>query len=245
MTAATSATFPATDGRAARLRPSEWLRVALLAAIAAAVVALAFDLAVAERTVDRAVALEGHGHGAAAVPELFSRGEQRGGLAVGLLLHGAGVAFLLAGAAVLLARRTGLPRRLLWLVLAGGAAWSVAFLPALAYPPLPPGVESELGIGARQGLYLAVVATGLAGYGLAAWALRSARGTPAGLALAAAALGGAVAVSLLLLPEQRALGALPADVLRDFRLASAAAQALFWVALGGAGYVLLRRREPA
>lgn len=241
MTAVTSAAFPATEPQPARLRPSAWLRAGLLASLAAAAVTLVFDLAVAAPIVDRAVSLEGHDHGALAVPELFSRGEQRGGLVAGLLLYGAGIAFMLAGAAILIARATRLQARLLWVCLAGATGWSVTVLPALAAPPLPPGLEVDRGIGTRQGLYLAAVALGIAAIGLAVRLGASAAPGARALLLAAALLGSAL-VALLVFPEQRVLGELPAAVLRDFRLAAFAGQLLFWSSLAGGGYVLLRRR---
>lgn len=242
MTAATSAAFPATEPQAARLRPSVWLRAGLLASLAAAALTLVFDLAVAAPVVDRAVAVEGQDHAVLAVPELFSRGEQRGGLVVGLLLYCAGVAFLLAGAAVLVARATRLQARLLWVCLAAAAAWSVNVLPALAAPPLPPGLEVDRGFGERQGLYVAAVVLGVAALGLAA-RLGASASTGARAALVAAALLISALVALVVFPEQRVLGELHETVLRDFRLAAFAGQLLFWTALAGGGYVLLGRVE--
>lgn len=244
MTGATSATFPVTE-RAA-LRPSGWLRVALLAGVAAAAAALVFDLAVAERVVDRAVILEGEReHVGPATPELFSRGEQRGGLVVGLLLYGTGVAFVLAGAAVLLSRRIRLPRASTWLALAAAGTWAVVALPMVAYPPLPPGAASDLGIGTRQGLYVGVVALGLSAAAGAAAILGARRPSSAAWrrTLAAALLAASALVAAFLFPRQHAAAELPDDVLRDFRLVSLASQALFWSAFGATGYTLLRRGE--
>jgi hypothetical protein len=240
MTAVTSATFPATEA-APRLRPSAWLRAALLAALAATGVVLVFDLSVAAGTIDRAVAVEDH-HGASAVPELFTRGEQRGGLVTGLLLYGTGIAFLLAGAAVFAARRWPVPARTLWLALVGTAAWSIAVLPALAAPPLPPGLEVDLGIGARQGLYIGVVATGALLVTAAIALGRSMTQRWLRVTLVALALLVSAAAALFAFPEQRVLGELPDAVLRDFRLAVFFGQALFWSTIGLAGYVALRER---
>jgi hypothetical protein len=240
MTAVTSAAFPATEPRAARLRPSAWLRAALLASLVAVAVTLVFDLTAAEQTVDRAVALEGHDHGAIAVPELFSRGEQRGGLVAGLLLYGAGMAFLLSGAAVLASRATRLRPAVLWLWLVGAAGWSVSVLPALSAPPLPPGLEVDRGIGARQGLYLAAAALGIVAVALGA--RLSASASPGGRALVVSlALLASALAAVFLFPEQRVLGHVPDAVLRDFRLAAFTGQLLFWSALAGAGYLLLGR----
>ncbi len=243
MTAVTSATFPATEA-SPRLRPSAWLRAALLAALAATGVVLVFDLSVAAGTIDRAVALEDH-HGASAVPELFSRGEQRGGLVTGLLVYGLGMAFLLAGAAVFAARRWRVPASTLWLAVVGTAGWSIAVLPALAAPPLPPGLEVDLGIGARQGLYVGVVATGVLLVTAAFAVARSVRRTALRVALVVLALLASAAAALYAFPEQHVLGDLPDAVLRDFRLAVFFGQALFWSTLGLAGYVALRERTAS
>ena len=243
MTAATSATFPATEPSAG-LRPSAWLRAALLAALAATGVVLVFDLTVGAGTIDRAVALEEH-HGASAVPELFSRGEQRGGLVTGLLVYGLGVALLLAGAAVFAARRWRVPASKLWLALVGTAGWSVAVLPALAAPPLPPGLEVDLGIGQRQGLYVGVVATGVLLVTAALAVAGSVARRALRIGLVVLALLASAAVALYAFPDQRVLGHLPDDVLREFRLAVFFGQALFWSTLGLAGYLALRERtEP-
>jgi hypothetical protein len=243
MTAVTSATFPATEVPA-RLSPSSWLRAALLAALAATGVVLLFDLTVAAGTIDRAVALEDH-HGASAVPELFSRGEQRGGLVTGLLLYGTGIAFLVAGAAVFAARRWRVAARTLWLAVVGTAAWSIAILPALAAPPLPPGLEVDLGIGARQGLYVGVVVTGVV-LVTGAFALgRTVRRRALRVAFVVLALLASAGAALYAFPEQRVLGDLPDVVLRDFRLAVFFGQALFWSALALAGYLALGRRHAS
>ncbi len=240
MTAVTSAAFPATEPQAARLRPSAWLRTALLASLVAVAVTLAFDLTVAESTVDRAVELEGHDHGAIPVPELFSRGEQRGGLVAGLLLYGAGVAFLLSGAAVFAARASRSRARTLWLWLVGAAAWSVSVLPALAAPPLPPGLEVDRTIGSRQVLYVAAVAVGVVAVALAARLGASASAMGRAILVAVALLVSAL-VAVFAFPEQHVLGEIPDSVLRDFRLAAFAGQLLFWLSLAIAGAMLLGR----
>ena len=221
------------------LRAGDWLRVGLVAGLAGAAVAVVFDLAVAERVLDRAVDLEGH---ALAAPEPFSRSGQHGGLVTGELVLGAGVAFLLAGVATFLGGRARSAERL-WVLMALAATWSVVVLPAAVYPPLPPGVDTELGIGTRQALYLAVVAIGLASC-VAAVHLWSAAGRlRVPLALAAVLVPAVLAV--LLFPDSHADTAdLPAGLLTDFRLVSIAGQLLFWTAIALAGALLLRRQRP-
>jgi len=232
---------PAVQARRS-LRPGEWLRVGLLAGLVAALVAIAFDLAVAERVVDRAVAAEGNDHAAVAVPEPFSRGGQRGGLVTGELILGAAAAFLLAGAATFLGPRARSPRRL-WLLMTAAAIWGVVVLPAVVYPPLPPGVSSTLGIGERQLLYLAVVAVGLGGFAAAVHVWSTRLRYRRLLAVAAALVPAALVVALL--PDAGAdTSRLPAGLLTDFRVVSIASQLLFWSALAVAGALLLRPRQP-
>ena len=232
-----------------------WLRVALLAAIAAALAVAAFDFAVSEPLVDRAVKLEqargGHvptdaAGTALAVPEPFGRKAQRGGLVVAELVYGAGVAFLLAGAAAVTGpgkRRPRAPRRFAVTTVAAFAFASLV-LPALRYPALPPGAVTARSIGDRQLLYLGLLLVGLAAAAGAAYILgqpllrRATR-----LGLAAAVLGGAVVLALVAFPADPLTAPYPEPALLDrFRAAAIGSQALFWAVLAAAAWWLLRPR---
>jgi len=178
-------------------------------------------------------------HVPVAVPEVFTRGEQHAGLVLAELLLAVGLALLLAGMATFLGALA--PPRRVWLGIVAAAAWATVALPAVEYPPLPPGVGSELPIGERQPAYLALVAAGLLGARAAAAAWRSGRLRPwAALLLLAPA-----AVAMLLLPGSRAHPRIPADLLRDFRIVAVAGQLLLYVgfALAGAWLLRPRRRE--
>jgi predicted cobalt transporter CbtA len=218
------------------------LRVGLLAGLAAAAAAVVFDLAIAERVVDRAVGLEAHRTGLA-VPEPFSRTGQRGGLVVGELVLGAGVAFLLAGVATFLGSRARSARRF-WLLSAAAAIWGVVLLPAVVYPPLPPGIPSALSIHERQGLYLGAVAVGIGGFAAAvhAWSAAPRFRVPLAICLALVPAGLAVAF----LPDSRAdTSALPSGLLTDFRIVSICSELVFWTATAVVGALLLGRlRDP-
>ena len=237
-----------------------WLRVTLLAAIAAAVAVSAFDFAVSVGLVDRAVRLEaatgGHADAdadaagkALAVPEPFGRKAQQGGLVVAELVYGAGVAFLLAGVAAVLGpgkRRPRAPRRFL-LTTIGAFAFASLVLPAVTYPPLPPGAETLRGVSERQLLYLGLLLLGVAGAAAAAYIvgqplLRRAER----LALAAAVLGGTLAIALLGFPNDPLAAPYPDAALLDrFRAAAIGSQALFWTVLAAAAWWLLRPRPAA
>ena len=238
-TAVTFAARPATDA-GGRMTAPAWLRVALIAGLAAALATIAFELVVAERVVDHTIALESaHEHAPLAVPEPFSRQGQRGGLVLGELLLGCGIALLLAGAATFLGTRSRSPLRL-WLLMGAAGLWGVVLLPALVYPPLPPGVASGLGIDDRQLFYLLTVGLGI---GAVAAAARVASHSWRGVVAAATCL---VVPALLALPGQEAAHTIAPGLLAEFRAVSIASQVLFWVTLVVAGALLLRRqqREP-
>jgi hypothetical protein len=152
------------------------------------------------------------------------------------------MAFVLAGVATFLGGRARSADRL-WLLMVAAAIWGVVVLPAAVYPPLPPGVEVELGIGTRQALYLAVVAVGLAGWAAAIRVWSAGGRLRAPLAVTVVLLPAALAI--LLFPDPGADTAdLPAGLLTDFRLVSLAGQLLFWTAMALGGALLLRRRVP-
>ena len=237
-TADTSAALPATRAES-RLTATEWLRVAVIAALAAAAVSIAFDLVVAERVVDRAVAHESaFDHAPLAVPEPFSRREQRGGLVLGELLLAGGIAFLLAGAATLLSPGSRSPLRL-WILAGTAGLVGVVLYPALVYPPLPPGVASGLGIDDRQLFYLLTVGLGI---GAVAAAARVASRSWRGVVAAATCLVVPALLAMALLPDPRAADTVGHGLLAEFRAVSIASQVLFWGALTAVGALLLRRR---
>ena len=238
----TSSALPATRAES-RLTATGWLRVALIAALCAAAVSIAFDLVVAERVVDRAVALESthasaFDHAPLAVPEPFSRRAQRGGLVLGELLVAGGIAFLLAGAATMLSPRSRSPLRL-WILAGTAGLVGVVVYPALVYPPLPPGVASGLEIGDRQRLYLVTVGLGI---GAVAAAARVASRSWRGVVAAATCLVVPALLAVALLPDQRAADTVGHGLLAEFRAVSIASQVLFWGALTAVGALLLRHR---
>lgn len=228
---------------AVRLAPAQWFRAALVAAVVAAVCVTVFDLTVSERVVSRAVAAEdAHGvHGALAVPEQFTRGEQEGGLVLAELLYAVGAAFVLAGVAIL----GGLVRNpaFRWVALSGAAAWSLAVAPAFALPPLPPGAEAAASIDARRLTYVSAVLIGAAGCVGAAWMWRRTESRRAAVRVlaSATALAASAVIVLVALPGDRLVGEVDAALVRDFRLASFVSQALFWVACAAGGVLALRR----
>ncbi len=249
-----------------------WLRVALVAGVAAGLVAAAFNLGVGERVVDEAIALEGaapaggsgeaagaeeagHTH-VTAVAEPFTRGEQKGGMIIGQAVLGLAVGLLVAGAALMVGRTRMTPQRF-WLGLVAAGVWALLVLPALKFPPLPPGVETVLEVERRQISYLLLVLAGLGGVLLASavWTRLSRRGAPAAgasgarravatkLAAVLAALLVPAAIAFVLLPGDEITTAVANGLLARFRVVSIASQALFWAALAGFGLWLLEHRR--
>lgn len=228
-----------------RVESARWVRAAVVAAVVAAVAVTAFDLTVSERVVDRAVASEDTAaiSVALAAPEQFTRGEQRGGLVLAEFLYAAGVAVIVAGVAILLGRTRSAAQR--WLALSAAGAWSLVVVPALAVPPLPPGATVAASIDARRATYVAAMTIGVIGCAGAAWAWRRARNRAVGVRVLAAAalLVSSATVVALTLPGDRLVEPVGAELLRDFRLASFAGQALFWSACAAGGATALRRRS--
>jgi hypothetical protein len=229
-----------------RVEPAVWLRAALAAALLATVLASVFDLTVSEHVVDRAVAREqgARGSHALAMPEQFTRREQRGGLVLAELLYAAGSAALVAGVAILLGR-TARPA-LRWLMLSAAAAWALVVVPALVLPPLPPGAAVAASLHARRATFVLAVAIGVAGCAVAAWAWRRTEGRPvrARVLASSATLVVSGLIVVVALPADRLAARVQPALLRDFRLASFASQALLWAGFAAGGAIVLRRRRP-
>ena len=169
----------------------------------AAAVSIAFDLIVAERVVDRAVAHGSAAHASAfdhaplAVPAPFSRRGQRGGLVLGELLLAGGIAFLVAGATTLLSPPLSSPLRL-WILAGNRRSRRRRALPRSRLPAVAAGVASGLEIGDRQRLYLVTVGLGSERWPRPRVASRSWRGVVA-------------AVTCLVVPVLLAVALLPAS----------------------------------
>lgn len=236
--AATSRSSPATEA-AAQPRPGHWLRTALLAALPAALSALAVEVLVGRSVLDRAIAFE-EVHAGPLAGAVFTPGQQRAGMVLGELLYASGVAAILAGLLVLGGGRR--PPRERWVVATLAGAWAMVVVPAIAYPPLPPGVESGLDITARQWLFTACAVLGAGAVVGTVRAWRALNGLWRPVA-AVALLAAAPIVAAGVLPDQRAASA-PADLLRDFRLVTVASQLVFWVVLGVVGALLARDVRP-
>jgi hypothetical protein len=218
--------------------PGAWLRRGMGAGLVAGVAAGLFQLVVGEPSVERAIELERMTRMASEVhsAEVVSRGVQRAGMVMATGLYGLAVGAVLAVVMLGMAgRMRGTVRtRSMKLALAGfGAVWLVPFL---RYPSDPPAVGDPATIGSRTASYLVLAAVCVCGSFLAAAVAR--RQAARGVApyrrriLAGATYGALVTVAFVLLPPSLDAGSVPPDLLWQFRLASAAGQAILWTATG-------------
>jgi len=215
------------------------LRGLLAGAVAGLITGLA-ALAFAEPTLDAAIALEQAGG-----EELFSRGTQKAGLVLGLVLVGLAIGALFALVYRVLPDdiRVRPWHRSLTLALAGFTAlYLVAFL---RYPANPPGIGDESTLDERTSAYFLCLALGVAvvggGFGLSRALAR--HGVPAWQRQSGIAVGALVVVGAVyaLLPASAPLGDVPADLVWDFRVRSLGLQALFYASLGAVFGLLAER----
>jgi len=214
------------------------LRPAIIAGLVAGLLASVFHQVLTEPVIDRAIAAEearaaaqpgqsGHGHDEPVV----SRGGQKVGLVVGLLLYGL-IWGLLVGVG-LHATRGWVPSR--WnlgrrgLVVAGLAGWSVALFPFLKYPANPPGVGEPETIGYRQTLYLGFIVLAVLGLALAVALGRRATARGAGGWIAPVAFYAVWAVGIYaLMPPNPDPVQLSETIVRPFRALSLTGLVVFW-----------------
>jgi tetrahydromethanopterin S-methyltransferase subunit F len=202
----------------------------------AGLLAGAFSFLLAEPIMDRAVRLEaarnaaGHEH----AEEIFTRDQQHLGLLVAAVITGIALGVLFAVVYGALHRRDLGARP--WersLGLAGAAVIGVWLLPFLRYPANPPGVGDEGTVGLRTASWLGAIAIGAAAV-VVAWRLYSQldrASTPVRQGAATGVVIAGLAV-LFLLPDNPDAVDVPATLLWDFRLLSAASSVLLWAGLG-------------
>ena len=210
------------------------LRTVLFAGLFAGLMLAAFNLAVSDRFVDRAVQWEErYASDAGGHEDVFTRREQKAGLVVGELFFGlmatavfGGVFALTYGhlpGATLRAKVTAL------VVIAFVAAFLVPFA---KYPAQPPGIGEPDTVYQRQGLYVAVLALSLLGAVVTLRLWRACKGRPLRRAAVVCGYVAWVAALLLLFPGNPDPAVdFPARLLWEFRIASIAGQAVFWAAL--------------
>lgn len=222
------------------------LRAGILAGLVAGAAAAGFHLVLAEPVIERAIELEkqaGVGHAATSEP-LVSRRVQRGGLIVGLLMHGALWGALFSALYALLERARGVweARTREWL-LALFVGWAVAFFPFIKYPANPPGVGEAATIGYRQVLYLSFVVLSAAGAAIVVFLHRRREDSAVRPRVVALALYAVYAVALyLVMPANLDPIRMSSGVVWTFRAVTLAGLVVFWAVLGAAFAWLARVR---
>lgn len=226
------------------------IRRALVAGTAVGVLLAAYVYVVVEATIDRAVRLEeatAHAITQAHDDEtLFTRGQQKSGGVVAALVYAVGVAGVFGTVYAALRHRLAASTELartLWL-----AGVALVLVPALKYPPAPPGAASPGDAGLRTVLYVACLAAGVLVGALLTRVSRDLRSRLTDSARMLVLAGAAVAAYALILavlpPASNAADALPAGLVWDFRVRSLGGLALLWGGLGfGLGWLLERADE--
>jgi hypothetical protein len=221
------------------------LRRGLIAGLVAGLVAGAFHFMVAEPLIEKALRYEVVPTGGESV-EVFSRTVQRLGLLGATALYGAAIGGLFGFAYFFLAYRLRVGST--WercLRLAAAAFAAVWLVPFLKYPTNPPAVGDPSTINLRTSLYLAMLAVSVAA-AIGAW-IASNRLLDRGLErhrrhlIIAGGYLGLISVAYILFPANPDPVSIPALLLWNVRLVSAAGQALLW-GLVGVGFALLSLR---
>ena len=204
-----------------------------LGGLAGGAAAALFLWLVTESQIRKALAVEEAG-GANHGDEMFNRTQQVLGGMLGAVIYGVIVGIVLAIIAAALWRE--LPGRSAFgrairLATAGFTAW--VLVPALKYPPNPPGVGDPDTVGRRTFWFVVLLALSLS-LAFAVWRLwqhLSGRGWRDAGRFAAVAIAycAAVAVLYLVLPASPDPVDMPANIVWHFRLDSLAGNALLWV----------------
>ncbi|MDQ6928575.1 MAG: CbtA family protein [Actinomycetota bacterium] len=212
------------------------LKNGLLAGLAGGVALAIVLLTIGEGPIGQAVGLEKQAANGQH-KEMFSRGTQQIGGAIGGLIYGIALGAIFAVAYAALRRR--LSTRQDWrasLQLAAIGFVTVFFIPFLKYPPNPPAVGSPDTIGRRTALYLvmlawSIVATWAAWLAARALERRGAADHLRPLAMAAIYVA-LIAFGFVLLPGTPDPVNAPATLVWNFRLASLAGSAAYWSVTG-------------
>lgn len=222
------------------------LRRGVVAGAAAGLATGAFGAVLARPVLDRAVRLEQAGSGEAAA-EVFSRSTQHAGLVGAAVATGLALGVLFAVAYAVAYRSSVADSWRRALRLGAYAAFALAVVPFLRYPPNPPGVGDAATVAVRTQDWLAALAIGCLG-ALAAARLdadlrRRAAAAPRRHLAVVVVLVTTVAATFLLPSVTDPLD-VPADLLWEFRVLALAGSLVLWGVLS-AGFGLLGERAAA
>jgi hypothetical protein len=225
-------------------------RRGLLVGLIAGLLTGAFHYWVSEPFIQEALRFEVLPPGEQSI-EVFTRDTQRAGLVAATALYGLSLGGIFGMIYPFIAKRfrsgTSWDNPIRVAVASFACLWLVPFL---KYPANPPAVGDPNTINLRTALYLTMIAISVASALLAWTAARRLRerGTQRHTRhlLVAGGYGAVVVAAYVLLPSNPDPITIPANLLWNFRLASAAGQGLFWAVLG-VGFALLSlraEREP-
>jgi hypothetical protein len=212
----------------------------MLVGLAAGLLAFPVAYALGEPPVQAAIDFE-EAHaapGAAAEPEVVSRGTQRtAGLLTGLVVMGVALGGLFALVFAWAYGRIGpYGARLTAALLALGAYLTIVVVPFTKYPANPPATGVPETIGSRTALFVAMISISIVAAVAASRIRRELLPRLGDWSAAIAAVASFVAlvvVAQLVLPAVDEIPAgFPADVMWEFRLASLAISATLWAAIG-------------
>jgi predicted cobalt transporter CbtA len=214
---------------------ASYIRRGALAGLAGGMASALFLLLVGERTIGDAIRLEEARGGGG--QEVFSRGVQTAGGALGMVL--VSVALGVVFAATFAAVRHRLPGRDDWqraITWAATAFVVVYLVPFAKYPPNPPAVGEPGTINERTLLYVAMLAWSIgaawAAARLGAWLRGRDFQDPARLSAMAVGWVVLVAVGYAVLPGSPDAVTAPATLIWRFRLASAGGALTLWAVIG-------------
>lgn len=225
----------------------KYLREGLVAGAAGGLAAAVYLAIVVQPILGEAIALEdpmGHAH-----DELFTRGVQQMGGAVGTVLYGALLGVILSTVLAMVRHRLRGDDGQRAVRVAATGFVTVLLVPFLKYPGNPPGVGDPATVSRRTGLYLVFLALSV----LAAWSgwrltrTLTARGRRPESA-AVAGIGAylvAIVVAAAVLPGTGNVVSLPAELVWRFRITSIGGSALLMAVTGIVlGWRLLGRGAP-
>lgn len=215
----------------------------MLAGVIAGVFAFLFFRTFGEPWVETAIAMEKQTTSAdlvtmVAEPGTVSRATQAGiGLLTGVLVYGSAIGGLFAIAFAFANGRLGnLSPRSTTMLLAAVGLVAITLVPTLKYPANPPFIGSDETIGARTGLYFAMMAMSLLAATVAimgACRLMSHFGGWNASLFAGAGYFAFIALTLAGLPHVNEVpDTFPAQYLWNFRISSIAGHFVFWIFFG-------------
>lgn len=217
-----------------------------LAGLAAGAASALFAATVGRGPIGDAIASEeslGHATGGAHHEDVFARGTQEIGGAIGLIVFGLALGVIFAVVLGAVGPRLAASTPMVASIRLGSVGFvAVVAVPFLKYPANPPAVGDPATVNERTMLYFAVLALSI----LLAWAVwrfqRAARLAPTAQVWATAGLYAAgLAVIFLALPASPDPVDAPADLIWRFRLASLGVLAVAWATMAVVTGTLLSR----